>query len=134
MYYSYVEIEYVATSFSPARTDLAVKLLKRVTYLPPYRIPSRCHHSNILKTILVHCRGLSFTTYCTHMKAHQDDNALFTTFSQKVQLNCICDHAAKQRITIDRLERPVLGRMFPLESIGLIVNGEKMTSETGIYI
>jgi hypothetical protein len=29
MYYSYVEIEYVATSFSPARTDLAVKLLRR---------------------------------------------------------------------------------------------------------
>ncbi len=28
MYYSYVEIEYVATSFSPARTDLAIKLLK----------------------------------------------------------------------------------------------------------
>ncbi len=30
MYYSYIEIEYVATSFSPARTDLAVKLLKGV--------------------------------------------------------------------------------------------------------
>jgi hypothetical protein len=28
MYYSYLEIEYIATSFSPARTDLAVKLLK----------------------------------------------------------------------------------------------------------
>jgi hypothetical protein len=28
MYYYYVEFEYVATSFSPARTDLAVKLLK----------------------------------------------------------------------------------------------------------
>ncbi len=27
MFYSYVEIEYVATSFSPARTDLALKLL-----------------------------------------------------------------------------------------------------------
>ena len=27
MYYSYVENEYVATSFSPARTDLAVELL-----------------------------------------------------------------------------------------------------------
>jgi hypothetical protein len=27
MYYSYVEIEYVATSFPPARTDLALKLL-----------------------------------------------------------------------------------------------------------
>ncbi len=29
MYYSYVEIEYVATSFSPASMDLAVKLLTR---------------------------------------------------------------------------------------------------------
>jgi hypothetical protein len=27
MYYSYVGIEYVATRFSPARTDLALKLL-----------------------------------------------------------------------------------------------------------
>ncbi len=27
MYYSYIEIEYVATSFSPARKDLALKLL-----------------------------------------------------------------------------------------------------------
>ncbi len=27
MYYSYVEIEYVATSVSPAWTDLALKLL-----------------------------------------------------------------------------------------------------------
>jgi hypothetical protein len=35
MYYSYVEIEYVATSFSPARTDLALKLLKN--YLPPQK-------------------------------------------------------------------------------------------------
>jgi hypothetical protein len=26
MYYSYVEIKYVAMSFSPARTDLALKL------------------------------------------------------------------------------------------------------------
>jgi hypothetical protein len=28
MYYSYIEIDYVATSFSPARTDLALKLLR----------------------------------------------------------------------------------------------------------
>jgi hypothetical protein len=27
MYYSYIEIEYAAMSFSPARTDLALKLL-----------------------------------------------------------------------------------------------------------
>jgi hypothetical protein len=34
MYYSYVEVEYVATSFSPARMDLAVKLLRyNILYL-----------------------------------------------------------------------------------------------------
>ena len=33
MYYSYVEIEYVALSFSPARTDLAVKLLNAKSVL-----------------------------------------------------------------------------------------------------
>jgi hypothetical protein len=27
MYYSYLEIDYITTGFSPARTDLAVKLL-----------------------------------------------------------------------------------------------------------
>jgi hypothetical protein len=30
MYYSYIEIEYVATSFSPARMDLALKLLNNL--------------------------------------------------------------------------------------------------------
>ncbi len=33
MYYSYAEIEYVATSFSPVRTDLAVKLLSALEML-----------------------------------------------------------------------------------------------------
>ncbi len=31
MYYSYVEIEYVATSFSPTRMDLALKLLIKMS-------------------------------------------------------------------------------------------------------
>ena len=43
-------------------------VLKRVTNLPPHRIPSWCCHYDILKTILVHCRDLSFTTYCLHIK------------------------------------------------------------------
>jgi hypothetical protein len=34
MYYSYVEIEYEATSFSPARTDLALKLLRNRVVIP----------------------------------------------------------------------------------------------------
>jgi hypothetical protein len=33
MYNSYVEVEYIATSFSPARTDLALKLLIVLTRL-----------------------------------------------------------------------------------------------------
>jgi hypothetical protein len=63
--------------------------LKRVTYLSSYRIPSQCRHSDILKTILVHCRGFSFTTYYLHVKAHQDDNGTFAKLSRKSQLNCI---------------------------------------------
>jgi hypothetical protein len=48
--------------------------LNRVTYLPPYCIPSCCRHLDILKIILVHCRDLSFTTYYSHIRTHQDDN------------------------------------------------------------
>jgi hypothetical protein len=57
--------------------------LDRVSYLPPHRIPSRCQHSNILKTILVNCRDLSFTTYYSHIKAHQDDQTSFQNLSRK---------------------------------------------------
>jgi hypothetical protein len=32
-----------------------LRALKQVTDLPPYRIPSCCKHSNILKNILVNC-------------------------------------------------------------------------------
>ncbi len=45
MYYSYVEIKYVATRFSPARMDLALKLL---TITSPFTVPSPgklSHHS-----------------------------------------------------------------------------------------
>jgi hypothetical protein len=108
--------------------------LKCVTYLPPYRIPSRCRHSNILKTILVHFRKLSFTTYYSHIKAHQDNNKTFVQLSRKAQLNCICDHAAKQRIAINGAAGPASSCMFPLKPIGFFVNGKKMTSKTGSHI
>jgi hypothetical protein len=39
MYYSYIEIEYVATSFSPARMDLALKLLNKVIRRKQYLLP-----------------------------------------------------------------------------------------------
>jgi hypothetical protein len=61
--------------------------LKRVTHLPPYRIPWLCCHRDILKTILVHCRDLSFTVHYSHVRAHQDNSTTFTQLSRKAQLN-----------------------------------------------
>ncbi len=76
-------------------------VLQFISELPPYRIPSRCKHSDILKNILVNCRGLSFTVHYRHVRAHQDDSTPFKNLSRKAQLNCICDHTAKKRIAID---------------------------------
>jgi hypothetical protein len=47
--------------------------LQRVTYLPPYHVPSRCKHSVILKNILVNYQDLMFSVHYSHIKAHQDD-------------------------------------------------------------
>jgi hypothetical protein len=44
MYYSYVEIDYVATSFSPARTDLSVRLLTLRVFLRLAIRPSATSH------------------------------------------------------------------------------------------
>ncbi len=109
-------------------------VLKRVSDLPPYRIRSRCRHSDILKTILVHCRGLSFTTDYVHVKAHQDNKNSYNMLSRKAQLNCICDHAAKVRISIDGTEAVAPRKMFPLEPAGIFVDNQKMTSDTGNHI
>jgi hypothetical protein len=109
-------------------------VLNRVSYLPPYQIPSRCRHSNILKNILVHCRELSFITYYSHIKVHQDNNTSFNQLSRKVQLNCICDHAAKYHIAKDGIEKLEPGKMFPLKPLGVFVQGEKMTSDMGSHI
>jgi hypothetical protein len=73
-------------------------------------------------------------TYYLHIKAHQDDDASFTKLSRKAQLNCICDHAAKQRKVADGMDGVTSRGMFPLESIGLFVRGEKITSDTGEQI
>ncbi len=75
--------------------------LQRITELPPYRIPSCCEHSDILKNILVNCQALSFTVHYRHVRAHQDNSTSFKNLSRKAQLNCICNHTAKQRIAID---------------------------------
>jgi hypothetical protein len=49
-------------------------------------------------------------------------------------LNCICDHAAKLRIANDGTVKPEPVKMFPLEPVGVFIQGEKMTSDTEGYI
>jgi hypothetical protein len=69
--------------------------------------------------------------YYLHIKAHQDDQTSFKNLCRKMQLNCICDHAAKFRIATDGPDWLASGKLFPLESVGVYVCGEKMTLDTG---
>ncbi len=104
--------------------------LQQIIYLPPYQIPSRCKHSNILKNILVNCQDLTFSIHYSHVKAHQDDTTSFDKLSRSSQLNCICNHLAKQRLADGVLEPKGGSKLFPLEPIAIFVEGEKLSSET----
>ncbi len=57
MYYSYVEIEYVATSFSPTRTDLAVKLLTMWNSRPSFK--TNLSESHTAEWIIFAVTGIS---------------------------------------------------------------------------
>ena len=69
--------------------------------------------------------------YYSHIKVHQDDHTSFQNLDRKAQLNCICDHAAEFRITMDCQERSAPGKLSPLETVGVYIQGEKMTPDTG---
>ena len=72
--------------------------LGRVRDLPPFRIPTRCKHSDILKMILVNCGNLTFERVYKHVAAHQDDSKAFHKLVRPAQLNCACDAGAKKHI------------------------------------
>jgi hypothetical protein len=78
MYYSYVEIEYVATSFSPARTDLALKLL----------MPSTLHSVPLPLGVLLFKCLLSMHMRCTPIYIHKAGSMCFvpTITSTSLQL------------------------------------------------
>ena len=60
--------------------------LSRVAELPPYQVLSRCRHSDILKMILVNCKGLTFSRKYCHEEAHQDDKVNWEELSHEAQL------------------------------------------------
>ncbi len=58
----------------------------------------------------------------------------FSKLSRKAQLNCICNHAVKQRIATNVKDGAKSRGMFPLEPVGLFIGDNKMTSDTGEQI
>jgi hypothetical protein len=99
----------------------------------PYWIPSCCRHSNILKTILVNCRGLTFRREYSHGDAHQDDKKKWEELSQEVQLNSVCNAGAKAIIQRQDITGLPQQDAFPLKPICMFVE-KKMTSDTGPHI
>jgi hypothetical protein len=91
----------------------------KVRNLPPARIPANWAHSDVLKNILVNCRGLTFDRIYSHVKAHQDDTNDYPNHSRQSQLNCTMDFHAKT-ILWDVQEA------FPLEPISLVVGTAKV--------
>ncbi len=105
-----------------------------IAELPPYRIPPCCWHSEILKTILVNCRGLSFHWEYIHVEAHQDNRMRWEELSQEAQLNAACNAGAKAKLQSQDITDLPQQEVFPLEPICMLVEGTKMTSDMGAHI
>jgi hypothetical protein len=108
--------------------------LSRVAEFPPYRVPTRCRHSDILKTILVICGGLTFRRKYCHVEAHQDNKVRWEELSCEAQLNAACDASAKALIRKQDITDLPQQKPFPPEPICMFVEGKKMTSDTGPHI
>jgi hypothetical protein len=108
--------------------------LGRMSKLPPYRIPSRCRHSDILKTIMANCANLSFQREYLHVVAHQDDHTRWEDISRAAQLISACDAGAKAILHSQDVTNLPPQEAFPLKPICMFVEGKKMTSDTGVHI
>jgi hypothetical protein len=108
--------------------------LGRTAELPPYCIPTRCRHSDILKTILVNCGGLSFHREYIHVKAHQDDPMRWEDLSREAQLNAACDASAKAMLRLQDIINLPQQEPFPLEPLCMFAEGTKMTSDMRAHI
>jgi hypothetical protein len=101
--------------------------LNKVENLPPYRIPTKFSHSDILKNIMVNCSNLTFLRIFSHVKAHQDDHSGYESLTRSAQLNCQMDYHAKQAIWESELNPDSPTRRFPLEPICVFLGRNKLT-------
>ena len=105
--------------------------LGNVADLPSTRIPARCKHSDILKTIMINCKDLTFQRRYAHVKAHQDDIDEYDNLDRRSQLNCLMDGTAKRDIWDLAGEELPPQQMFPLEPVAIYLDGHKLTSDCG---
>jgi hypothetical protein len=93
----FMAIHLILRSMNEISTDLrgsvhiysdCLGALNKVKNLPPYRIPTKCSHSDILKNIMVNCSNLTFTRIFSHVQAHQDNNIGYERLTRSAQLNC----------------------------------------------
>jgi hypothetical protein len=91
--------------------------LHKVENLPPYRIPTKCSHSDILKNIMVNCSNLSFVRNFSHVKAHQDEGIEYGSLMRHAQLNCQIDNHVKKAIWEATPDPEAPTWQFPLEPI-----------------
>jgi hypothetical protein len=108
--------------------------LDKVQHLPPYWIPSRFQHSNILKNILVNCVGLSFAWHYRHVNAHQDDSTEYHLLSRESQLNCAMDFDAKSAIRALNATSLPRQQRFPLEPVCAFVGQHKLSADIGDHL
>ena len=121
-------------SGSAATFSNCIGALGRVAKLPPYRIPTRCRHSDILKTIMVNCASLSFQREYHHVAVHQDDHTWWEDLIRAAQLNLACDTRVKAILCSQDVTKLPPQEAFPLKPICMFVEGKKMTLDTGAHI
>ena len=103
-----------------------VGALDKVSNLPHKRIPTRCHHLDIFKNVMINCSELMFQVRYHHLRAHQDNNKHYHLLSRPLQLNCIVDLCAKRVIWgLDGNALPPQ-EIFPLEPIAVFVGQERL--------
>ncbi len=108
--------------------------LGRTAELPPYCIPTRCKHSDVLKMILVNCGGLLFYQEYIHFNAHQENLKRWEDLSREAQLNAACDAGTKAKLRLQDITNLPQQEPFPLEPLCLFVEGTKMTSDMWAHI
>jgi hypothetical protein len=108
--------------------------LNKVRDLPPYRIPTQCSHSDILKNIMANCSKVTFTRHSSHVKAHQDDGRAYGDLPREAQLNCQMDYLAKTEIYEAHAPQEIPTRRFPLEPICVFLGRNKLTSDKGEHL